>query len=295
LNVHDCIIAFLVITTLIVSFVNAEELNTPFSQLQMNNSSENVNIQKGFSLLPNDELYQIPIGSIIYHSSDGITKIFDSNGTQTLIAIDNKSQRITTSAGDIFATSSLQVPSGALIKENMNRTDVILNNKSILTIIYEKNLTLVSGKSIKSNNFVQLDNEFNGYVEEARYGPVYNLGSFTANWTIPSSPPQRSGPDVQDDLWNGIAPREYGPGNGPSVVQPVTTWLGNHWTSVAVYVNSYNHFFYTEGFNSAVGDTIKGEMVWIPAYSRWHVIVWDYTANQFDSNLSVEAPEITAL
>lgn len=46
MKVNLCVMAFLIITMLIVSFVSAEEQNTQFSQLQLNNSSENVNIQK---------------------------------------------------------------------------------------------------------------------------------------------------------------------------------------------------------------------------------------------------------
>ena len=121
------IIAFVITVVLIVSFVNAEVQNAPsiknqVSRLQFNDSQETIDIQNGFSLTPGVGLFQIPYGSIIYHSSDGITRVFDSNGTQILIANDTDSQKITTSAGDFFATSILQVPSGTLIKENREST-----------------------------------------------------------------------------------------------------------------------------------------------------------------------------
>ena len=294
MKVNVRIMAFFIITMLIVPFVNAEDLNAQFSQLQLNDSLENVNIQKGFSLIPGIDHYQIPVGSIIYYSSDGITRVFDSNGTQILIANDTNTQKIPTSAGDFFATNIIQVPSGVLIKERMNSTDVILNNQSILILVYEKNLASEYDKNLKFNNLVQLENGFTGgYVERVDYSPVFNLGSFYANWTIPSSPPSPSSSVVQDDLWTSIQPNNYGPGHQPSIAQPVTTFINNHWIGYVTYVNSYNKYFNTPNFPVYVGDTIQGQLLWDNNHHWWYVRIWDLTNSNSYSNITVDAPEIT--
>ncbi len=262
------------------------------SQLRFNDSQEKVTIQKGFSLIPDAALNQIPIGSIIYHSSDGNTRVFDSNGTQLLITDDTISQKITTSAGDFFATNILQVPSGVLINENAERTDIILNNKSILSLVYEKNLSLTSEKNIKLNDLL-LDNKINGYIEKAEYSPVFNLSSFTSNWTIPSSPPNPSSGSVQDDLWNGIESLVSGPGRNMSLIQPVTTWFNGNWTSYVVYVDSWNEFFYSAHIDSNIGDKIEGQMTWDPSQSTWTVTVWDFNVNQFHPAFQVHSEDFT--
>ena len=151
MKVNVCIMAFLIITIIFVSFGTAVEQNTPFSQLQMNNSSKNVNIQKGFSLFPDNDTYQIPIGSIIYYSKDGNTRVFDANKTLLITVNDTDTQKISTSAGDFFASKRIGIPNGSFIKENANSTTIILKNQSILTIIYEnyeKNLSLENEKNL---------------------------------------------------------------------------------------------------------------------------------------------------
>jgi|WetSurMetagenome_2_1015567.scaffolds.fasta_scaffold01801_3 hypothetical protein len=287
------LIAFLIIVMLIIPVIYAEEENeysTPY--LQFNDSLENVNIQKGFSLIPDIDHYQIPFGSIILYSSNGITRVFDSNGMQLLTANDTNTQKIPTSAGDFFPTSIIQVPSGVLIKENSNSTIVILNNKSILSLVYEKNISLAYGTNIKSKNLL-LDYDFIGYVERVHYSPVYNVGSFIANWTIPSSPPSPSSSIVQDDLWIGLEPNDLGPGLQPSIAQPVTTFINDHWIGYVTYVNSFNRYFNTPNFPVSVGDTIQGQLIWDNNNHWWYIRVWDLTNGNSYSNVSVLAPEIT--
>src|SRR5690606_32394633 len=42
---------------------------------------------------------QIPVGSIIYHSTNGITRVFDSQGKQILIANDNEGELVAAPGG----------------------------------------------------------------------------------------------------------------------------------------------------------------------------------------------------
>jgi len=294
LKVQIYLIAILIIASLFAPLAYAEKQNEySTSHLQFNDSQVNVDIQKGFSLVPDNDYYQIPIGSIIYYSSNGTTRVFDSKGIQLLIVNDSNTQKIPTSTGDRLASSIIQIPSGSLIKESASSTEVILSNESILSVLYGKNLSSENEKSSSSKNIVQLDNPLTGYIEKVNYFPVNNLGYFIANWTLPSSPPN-PGFGVQTELWNGISPTVIGPGPYRSLIQPVTSWTrSNHWQSYVTYVNSYNTYFETPTFGSDVGDAINGEMRWFPSISRWRIIVWDYTKNLAQSNISVEAPEIT--
>jgi hypothetical protein len=192
-------------------------------QLQFNDSQEQVTIENGFGFTQGNGLKQIPEGSIIYHSSDSVTRVFDSDGKQLLIANDTDSEMIRNAS----SSWHFQVPNGSLIKPNINNTQVFSDGKLIVTVIYEKPNTPI----VKL-----MDQEWErGWIEEAKYLTIPNLVYFRAKWIVPLGPsPNSSRRLVQSDLFPAIQPHYPSPGPNPSIMQPVLGWSYNsHWYGFA--------------------------------------------------------------
>ena len=75
---------------------------------------------------------QIPVGSIIYHSSNGITRVFDSQGKQILIANDNEGELVAAPGGYKPATKIHEIPNGSLIKSKSEVTEIVSEEKKFL-------------------------------------------------------------------------------------------------------------------------------------------------------------------
>lgn len=247
LKIRTVIIALFLAATMLVVSAEGRSLNETDSQLPrllFNDSQEKVTIQNGFGFTHEDGVYLIPEGSITYYSSDGIVRVFDSTGKQLLITNATDSQKISTPVGYFSATKIYRVPSGALINTKGINTLVTLNEKPIVTIIFENSTLTTNEKRTNSNILTLQDGVFNGYIEDAQYSGVNNLGSFITDWIIPSPAPNPSSYTVQYSIWNGIQPGMPDPGGKLSIVQPVIEWNFTHWTGSAVYKDSYHDFFY---------------------------------------------------
>ncbi|MHC1623768.1 MAG: hypothetical protein ACXQTR_04170 [Candidatus Methanospirareceae archaeon] len=116
-------------------------------------SKEYTVINAPFSTEEGENVYLIPSGSIIYHSTDGITTVYTSDGKPILKARDYDAAMLTIPDGPKPATFVYQFPSGSHIstKEKTEfyaqdkqciltgkTTTVYLNETVILTIISEE-------------------------------------------------------------------------------------------------------------------------------------------------------------
>ena len=102
--------------------------------LKIDTSQPMTKVPYGFSFENNNRSYALPTGSIIWHGTDGITRVFDRNGTQLLAANDSDSL-MPTPGGIKPSTNVLEVPNGALVQADGNMTHIIVNGTCIGTTI----------------------------------------------------------------------------------------------------------------------------------------------------------------
>jgi hypothetical protein len=106
----------------------------PIPTLVTDNNQQMTSVPYGFAFGDNNRTYNLPAGSIISHTQDGITRVFDRNGTQILVANDSENQ-IPTPGGFQPSTKVLEVPNGAFIQADGNMTHIILNGTCIGTTV----------------------------------------------------------------------------------------------------------------------------------------------------------------
>ena len=106
----------------------------PVPPLTIDTSQQMTKIPYGFNFDNNNRSYSLPAGSIIYHGTDGITRVFDRNGTQLLAANDSESM-VPTPGGLMASTRVLEVPNGASVQADGNMTHIIQNGTCIGTTI----------------------------------------------------------------------------------------------------------------------------------------------------------------
>ena len=276
------VLALLLAAMVMVPMVSAGEQitngdNFLFSQLKPDDSQPKVVIQNGFSLTKSDTQTVIPAGSIILHSDDGITRVFDSGGKQISISHDIESPNLPTPYGYMPAVNVNQIPDGSFVDVKDNGiTNVYSNNKRILTVI-----SPVSKKrAIPSTN---------GWIEDSYAWNIPQLGQFIADWTVPSSPPNQQTGAI-NYIFNGIQP-----GNSYGIVQPVLEYniSGTHqWTGAPWYVDSNNIGYRGTPISTSVGHTIRGTLGWNANLNRWNIIFQDLTNGGYSSSFSTNAPNI---
>ena len=277
------LLVLLLAVMVMVPMVNAGEQttngdNVQLSHLQIDNSQPRVVIQNGFSLSKGDNQTVIPEGSIIQHSADGITRVFDSNGKQLSISNDIDSPKLPTPDGYISAERINQIPDGSFVQVNDNgTTNVYLNDKRVLTV-----LTPINRKTqIPSSS---------GWIESSQSWGIAHMGQFIADWSVPSSPPN-SQTGAVNYIFNGIEPN-----NGQGIVQPVLEYnvygTNHQWTGSAWYVDSNGLGYRANPINTAVGHTVRVTLGWNTNLNRWNIIFQDLTNGGWSSNFSTNAPNI---
>jgi hypothetical protein len=279
------LLALLLAAMAMVPMVSAGEQtmsvdNFSLAVLKPNDAQQGVVIQNGFSISTGDNARVIPVGSIIQHSENGITRVFDSEGKQLLLSKDSDSPKVLTPAGYVSAVDVNQIPDGSYVQENTNGiTHVYLNDKRILTII-SSNKTSQKNVPVPSTN---------GWVEESFARGIPQLGQFIADWNVPSSPPNKTTGAV-DFLFNAIQPSD-----NSGIVQPVLEYNheGTHqWTGAAWYGDRNGQYYRSNPFTTAVGHTIRGTLGWNTKLNRWNIIVQDLNTGGSTSNFSTNAPNI---
>lgn len=110
--------------------------NTPIPNLIEDNSQPHIKLTGEFSLVNQemDNPSNIPAGSIVYASGTGITRVYNENGKQILVADDQEASQLQTPNELSSATHVFEVPNGSIITSKGNATFVIYNNKRIVTI-----------------------------------------------------------------------------------------------------------------------------------------------------------------
>jgi hypothetical protein len=279
------LLALLLVAMVMVPMVSADEQtlsmdNVSLSALKPNDVQQEVVIQNGFSITTGDNANVIPVGAIIQHSENGITRVFDSEGKQLLLSKDSDSPKVLTPAGYVSAVNVNQIPDGSYVQENTNGiTHVYLNDKRVLTVI-SSNKTSQKNVPVPSTN---------GWVEESFARGIPQLGQFIADWNVPSSPPNKTTGAV-DFLFNAIQPSD-----NSGIVQPVLEYNheGTHqWTGAAWYGDSNKQYYRSKPFTTAVGHTIRGTLGWNTKLNRWNIIVQDLNNGGITSNFSTNAPNI---
>jgi hypothetical protein len=106
----------------------------PIPTLVVDNNQLMTSVPHGFGFGDNNRTYNLPAGSIIFHAQDGITRVFERNGTQILVANDSETQ-IPTPGGYQPSTKVLEVPNGAFIQSDGNITHITLNGTCIVTTV----------------------------------------------------------------------------------------------------------------------------------------------------------------
>jgi len=232
------LLVLLLVSAIVAPAVSAEAINWKFPELEINDSLDPIIILSELSpdeSVQNDQIIQmteatknptiskIPYRSIIQHSKNGMTRVFDSTGKQLFVTNDADAEKIATPDGYKSASKIHQVPNGSIIRTNGEITTVYSEGERILTVLNPDNSLVLPG--------------YDGWIESARDLSVSELGQFIAYWTVPSSPPSPQA-DTIDFLFNGIQPSSSG-----GIVQPVLEWNqagSGRWTGRAWYVDQYD-------------------------------------------------------
>jgi len=202
-------------------------------------------IHKPLSPETGSDVHSIPIGSVIYHLNNGVTRVFGPDKALFLSALDEESDLIATPAGKLPATHVHHVPSGAFIDVTGNISDVYSDGVRVLTVIDQ------AGGGIPGTL-----SSFHGWIEWAEDLSVSNLDYFHARWNVPSDPPNPNYYDLVY-LFHGIQPS-----GGGKIIQPVLEWNYLHsdrWTGAAWYVNAGTGYR-SSGVNATTGNEIRGTM-----------------------------------
>lgn len=276
------LLALLLAAVALVPMVSAVDVprdgnNFQLSQLKIDESQTKIVIQNGFSLTKSDDQMLIPSGSIILHSNDGITRVFDSKGKQLSVSKDSDSPKVSTPYGYMSAVDINQVPDGSYIHVNDNGvTNVYLNEQRILTVISTSDTKM----AVRSTN---------EWIESSYSSGINQLAQFIADWKVPSSPPNQQTTAI-NYIFNAIQPI-YGVG----IVQPVLEYNvgGNHmWTGAPWYVDSNKKGYRGTPINTQEGNTVRGTLGWNQNLNRWNIIFEDLTNGGYSSSFSTNAPNI---
>ena len=165
----------------------------------------------------------IPYGSIIYHSGNGTTTVFDSKGKQLFAAEDADAEMVFTPSGYKPATFVSEIPSGSFVDVKGSTIYVSYKGKLILTVMDEnKNKGTTAKASTLTSSTITGDDRF---IEGAESAAISNIGQFTADWNVPASPrslyvdPTSAAIRSQLAIWNGVTSNDYS-----YLVQPVLEW-----------------------------------------------------------------------
>jgi hypothetical protein len=231
---------------------------------------------------------ELPLGAIIEHTDNGVTRIFAPNGTLMGWVNDEEAPMIPTPSGKTLPSSHIyDIPSGSFIQTlDAETTHVNLSDERILTDINYQNLENPTFKT----DIPYYATEWSGWVEDSNTDKKSELGQFIANWTVPSSPPNSTTKAIVY-IFNGIQNAE---GSPTSIVQPVLEYnLKSHaWTGAAWYTHGSDIGYRSKPVDISVGNTAKGTLSWNSKKSAWNIIFENTNSGSTSTNFSVDSPEI---
>jgi len=292
-----------------VPMVNAADANSAYAvdvsnlqlpQLQFDSSQTKVIVTQELSPSQNVQSSQvtanlvasknptvstIPYGSIIYHSDNGVTTVFDSTGKQLFAADDAKSIKVSTPHGESPATFVHEVPSGSFSKEVDGKTYIFYKGNLILTIINGNDQRSIKTdiKNIADSrtdggvaiNSALLSN-YLGWIEYSESTSA-TVERFESTWVAPLATPTNSGVRESVAIWNGIERTGV-----DGVMQPVLMWnfcpygdtqIHNNYVGAAWdyhTISSPNKdSLHSTPISVSPGDTVRGTLQWSSTYSCW--------------------------
>lgn len=226
-----------------------------------------------------DESYGIPFGSVIVHSDDETTQVYDNNGVHLLSISDTKSKKVPTPAGvEKSCTRVHEVPNDSRIYHRENRIYVLSpepEEELILLIIDE------CSRADQSPDNAVMSWDGNDWLEYAEDGSVEYISEYTAYWNIPTAPPSLNGQTEKIYLFNGIRALDT-----KFLLQPVIEY-GTRWKGAAWACDTSTHLMGDSiigpYINTNTGDQIKGRIYWSESSQMWSILLHDYTSGEYSS------------
>jgi PKD repeat protein len=270
---------FFIVSLSGIPFVNGDQLDSNdlkilINELNINNSQENVPIHSSFNIEPGDKANNLPLGSVIYQSVNGTTRVFDKFGKQLISADDREADLIRTPRGKEPASHVFEVPNGSFIENNNQVIRVFLNGERIFSIVTPEEET---------SSYIP-EAGMNDWIEQSYYESIDNLESFDAYWNVPERPVTSTSTIF---LFTGIMPQpQTVPQSGTTLIQPVLEWnnggsehpeCDGHWCGRAWYITNNGNFFPSTPFVATQNDEIKGMMTWSESQHSWGIAVRDDT------------------
>jgi len=262
------------------------------SELIQDKNLQNTVITGPLGTQPGDDIYAIPEGSIIYHSSDGITRIFDQEGKQIIVASDDTATKVTTPNGLVPATHVYAVPQGARILDSRINTGTTY----VLTEIGDLVITVIDESSKKDLAVTRASTIYNSNWLAWAYKTVSQISYLRSTWYTPS-PPSTSGgtPTFALAIFNGLE-------NSDTIMQPVLMWnynLNNPvWKISSWRYTSPTNYYYSPILNVDQGDNIQGTLEYtsVGGQTGWKVTTSDltkgtstyYFSNAISTNTNLE-------
>ena len=251
--------------------LDLNKIETP--ALQSDNSQKNTVITGPLSTRSMKDEYAIPDGSIIYHSDDGITRIFDSDGKQILMASDETAAKVSTPNGLQPATHVLAVPQGARILNSA----VDEGTTYILTEDGDHILTVVDENSLKGAAVLRASTISGSRWLAWADATVSQISYLRSRWYTPT-PPSTSGgtPGFALAIFNGLE-------NSATIMQPVLQWnygLNNPvWKISSWRFSSPSSYYYSPMLSVNQGDQIEGTLQYttVGGVTGWQVTTSDLT------------------
>ncbi len=279
------LLALLLAAMTMVPIVSADEnqasvINADF-QIPMLDTKASLavrNVDLPLSPMNDETVYSVPEGSIIHHTSDGMTKVYDKDGKGLFSANDQDSRKISTSAGIMKPATYIHlVPTDSHAYHKGRQTFVTDDKDNLILTIINDNPLASEGTNTKSAVL------FNEWIEWAEDTTISSLTQFDAYWYVPSYPSSSESLEAIY-LFNGISPS----GGGPGIIQPVLEWnrpdTGLYWTGAA-WGCSPNPGEDDIGSRISVstGDRLKGRLYWSTTYNQWYVQLSDLTRGTYSA------------
>jgi hypothetical protein len=289
------LLALLLAGMAMVPMVSAAEIDLNSIQiplLQPDDAQKNTVITGALGTLSGEDVYTIPTGSIIYHSADGTTKIFDSKGKQILVASDETATEVPTPNGFRPATLVHAVPQGALILDSQTRK----NTTYVLTEDGDLVMTVIDDSSGKGSAASLASTLYGSNWLVWADATVSQISYLQSTWYTPS-PPSTSGgtPGFALAIFNGLE-------TSSTIMQPVLQWnygMSNPvWTISSWRYTSPSSYYYSPMLSVNQGDNIQGTLQYttVGGLTGWQVTTSDltkgtstyYFSNAISTNTNLE-------
>lgn len=269
--------------------ISVDVSKIPVSDLKINDAVEKRVVKQGLTTESGKDILTIPTGSIIQHSGNNITRVFDSEGFQLLYADDADAALIPTPSGKMLpATRIHPVPSGAFLKTINTATYIIYDGKVLFTVINDRDGKSMNSQENEGIRSARVTSDFTGWIEDAFDNNVPQIGYFSAYWVAPSSPPTSESLEAIF-LFNAIQPAA-----GNAIIQPVLEWnqpsTGLYWTGAAWSLQN-NVGYPSSRITVNSGDTVRGQMIWRPTMGAWLIMFTNgtgQTVSKYTTDISTD-------